>query len=69
MQPFFTIKRKSDGKTDFVYEYDFKYGKFVGDVNNYTYDDIDVFIGVPSEILKPLFVREKVAREKTEPVD
>ena len=69
MQPFFTIKRKSDEKTYFIYEYDFQIGKFIGDVDNYTYNDIDVFIGVPSEILKPLFIREKVSKEKSEVVE
>ena len=69
MQPFFTIKRKSDEKTDFIQEYDFKNDKFIGDVDNYTYNDIDVFIGVPSEILKPLFIREKVSKEKSEVVE
>lgn len=69
MQSFFAIKRKSDEKTDFIYEYDFKNDKFIGDVDNYTYNDIDVFIGVPSEILKPLFIREKVSKEKSEVVE
>ena len=66
MRPFFTIQRKSDGKTDYIYEYDFKNDKFIGDVENYTYKDIDTFIGVPSEILKPLFVKEKASKEKVD---
>ena len=66
MNPFFTIQRKSDNKTDFIYEYDFKAGKFIGGTASYTYNDIIQFIGVPGEILKSLFVKETKNAAKLE---
>lgn len=51
---FFIIKRKSDGKTDGITEYNFKSGKFTGKTGSYTYDDIEYFSGMPSTILKEL---------------
>lgn len=42
MTPIFMITR-TDGKTDNIYECDFKEGKFVGGVKEYTYDEIGSF--------------------------
>lgn len=63
---FFIIKRKSDGKTDGINEYNFKTGKFVGNTGEYTYDDIEYFIGVPSTVLKELLAEKpkRVAKQE-----
>ncbi len=70
MKPLFTVKRKSDDKTDFIYSFNFKTGEFYGEHVAYSYDDIDYFIGLPAEFLKALFIKpEKVKKEiESEPI-
>lgn len=63
---FFTIQRKSDGKTDNIYEFDFASGKFIGGADNYRYEDIMFFIGVPSEIIREIAYKERRAKKQTE---
>ena len=64
MKPLFTVMRKADGKTDFVYSFNFKTGEFYGETTAYSYDDIDYFIGLPAELLKVLFIKpEKVKKD------
>ena len=53
MVPIFMVKRK-DGKTDNVYECDFKLGTFNGGAQRYTYDDISEFLGIPAEMVAAL---------------
>lgn len=57
MTYFFTVQRKSDGKTDNIYEYSFKNGQFIGGDRAYGYDDIDKFIGIPAELIKEVMVK------------
>lgn len=68
---FFIIKRKSDGKTDAIVEYNFKSGKFVGKTGEYTYNDIEYFNGVSSVLLKEMLGEKPKAtkQEKEEKVE
>lgn len=68
MTPFFMIRRKSDGKTDNIYEYDFKNNIFVGSSRSYKYADIDTFIGVPSDVLMNIFKEDRKTSKKNEEV-
>ena len=68
MTPFFMIRRKSDGKTDNIYEYDFKNNIFVGGSRSYKYSDIDTFVGIPSDIIMNLFKEDKKASKKSEEI-
>ena len=68
MKPLFTVKRKSDDKTDFIYSFNFKTGDFYGENVAYSYDDIDYFIGLPAEFLKVLFIKPEKAKKEDEPV-
>lgn len=68
MKPVFSVARKSDGLTDFIYSFDFKAGEFVGDVDIYSYDDVDYFIGLPAEIVRLLFEDKHKAKKEAEPV-
>lgn len=52
MSPMFMIIR-NDGKTDNIYECDFKEGTFLGGVQTYSYDDIRSF-AIPKEFLMTL---------------
>ena len=64
MKPLFTVMRKSDGKTDYIYSFNFKTGEFYGGADVYSYDDVDYFIGIPAELLKVMFIKtEKVKKE------
>lgn len=65
MKPIFTIVRKSDGKSDFIYSFNFKAGEFHG-AEVYTYDDIDYFIGLPAELLKVCFIKPEKAKKEVE---
>jgi len=69
MNHFFTVQRKEDGKTDNIYEFDFKNGKFVGGDKTYDYDDLISFIGVPSTILKELCRKQQKRPAKNEDAD
>ena len=41
MKPLFTVARKSDGKTDYIYSFNFKTGEFYGGADVDSYDDVD----------------------------
>lgn len=66
MKPLFTVMRKADGKTDFVYSFNFKTGEFYGETTAYSYDDIDYFIGLPAKFLKALFIKPEKAKKEIE---
>ena len=68
MKPVFSVARKSDGLTDFIYSFDFKAGEFVGDADVYSYGDVDYFIGLPSEIVRVLFEQKNKTKKEDEPV-
>lgn len=57
MRPLFLAERV-DGKTDFIYEADFKNGSFVGGASKYSYDDISL-MHIPTEIIKELLYKKK----------
>ena len=61
MKSIFIIKRK-DGKTDNIYECDFKSGIFVGGACKYTYDDIESFFMSPS-FVKAITSTRKVSKK------
>jgi len=65
MRPLFLAERV-DGKTDFIYEADFKNGKFVGGASKYSYDDL-YLMHLPSDILKEVFSQKKA--QKIENID
>ena len=67
MKPLFTVVRKSDGKTDFIYSFNFKTGEFYGGADVYSYDDVDDGIGLPAEFLKVLFVKPEKTKKENEP--
>ena len=66
MKPFFTVMRKADGKTDYIYSFNFKTGEFYGGADVYSYDDVDYFIGLPAEFLKALFIKPEKAKKEIE---
>lgn len=66
MNYFFTVQRKEDGKTDNIYEFDFKNGQFIGGAGTYRYDDVSYFIGVPSDILKEICKKPQKRSVKSE---
>lgn len=64
MKSIFIIKRK-DGKTDNIYECDFKSGIFVGGACDYTYDDIESFFMSPS-FVKALTSTKRSSKKQDE---
>lgn len=50
MSPIFMVKR-NDGKTDNVYECDFRAGTFKGGAQDYSYEDISEFLSIPTELV------------------
>lgn len=64
MKSIFIIKRK-DGKTDNIYECDFKAGKFVGGACDYTYEDIETFF-MPTSFIKSLTSVKKQVKKSEE---
>ena len=67
MRPIFIVEL-NNGKTDNIFEYNFKDGVFSGN-EKYSYSDIKNFIGIPCEILSSMFFKEdkkKKVEEATE---
>lgn len=66
MKPSFMILR-NDGKTDSVYDCDFKEGKFVGGASTYGYSDITTFY-LPSQVVEGFFAEKEAYSEPVQPV-
>lgn len=56
MRPIFIVEL-NNGKTDNIFEYNFKDGVFSGN-EKYSYSDIKNFIGIPCEIMSAMFLKE-----------
>lgn len=62
MRPVFIVKLVN-GKTDDIFEYDFKNGQFIGRAGSYGYKDIQHFIGLPVEIISSIFESKRQAKK------
>ena len=64
MKPIFMVELK-DGKTDNIFEYDFKNGVFAG-LKKYSYNDVKNFIGIPCEVFSSIFAKEAKKKETSD---
>lgn len=65
MRPVFMVKL-NNGMTDNIFEYDLKNGQFIGQAGNYSYSDINYFIGIPVEIIRSNFEVKRSSKKNLE---